>query len=86
MPLAEALAGRPAVQVARRVIADEDEATRWGMSGSPTLLVDGRDPFAQPGAGPAVACRMYRAEDGRLDRAPAVEALRRIIELAGAAD
>jgi len=58
--LAEALAGRPAVPVTRRVIADADEAARWGMAGPPTLLVDGRDPFAVPGAGPAVACRMYR--------------------------
>jgi hypothetical protein len=47
--LAEALAGRPAPTVARRVIADADEAARWGMRGSPTLLIDGRDPFAVPG-------------------------------------
>lgn len=82
--LAEALAGWPAATVTRRVIADAHEAARWGMRGSPTLLIDGRDPFAAPGAGPAVACRLYEADDGRLDGAPTVAALRRALEHAGA--
>lgn len=82
--LAEVLAGRPGVRVRRRVVADAAEAARWGMCGSPTLLVDGADPFAAPGGGPAVACRLYRGEDGRLDGAPTVEALRRTLEQAGA--
>ena len=80
--LAQALAGQPAVTVERRVIADADEAARWGMHGSPTLLVDGRDPFAVPGAGPAVACRLHEGEGGRLEGAPTVEALRRALEQA----
>ena len=63
--LAEALSGRPGVTVARRVIADAAEAARQGMHGSPTLLVNGQDPFAAPGAVPAVACRMYPGEIGR---------------------
>ena len=82
--LAEVLAGRPDVTIQRRVIADMAEAAKWGMHGSPTLLVDGADPFAAPGGGPAVACRLYRSEDGRLDGAPTVEALRRVLEQAGA--
>ena len=82
--LAEALAGRPAVTVVRRVIADADEAARWGMRGSPTLLVGGHDPFAVPGAGPAMACRLYEGEDGRLEGAPTVEALRQALGHAGA--
>ena len=81
--LAQVLTGRPAVTVERRVIADENEAAQWGMHGSPTLLVDGRDPFAVPGAGPAVACRLYEGEGGRLEGAPPVEALRRALEQAG---
>jgi hypothetical protein len=48
--LAEALAGRPAVTVVRRVVTDADEAARWGMFGSPTPLIGGRDRFAVPGA------------------------------------
>jgi hypothetical protein len=82
--LAEVLSGRPPVTVTRHVIADEAEAASWGMHGSPTLLVNGQDPFAAPDAGPALACRMYRGEDGRLDGAPTVQALRRALEQAGA--
>lgn len=82
--LAEVLSGRPGVTVSRRVIMDEAEAARQGMHGSPTLLVDGRDPFASPDAAPAVACRMYPGEGGRLEGAPAVAALRRVLEQAGA--
>jgi hypothetical protein len=40
------------------------------MHGSPTLLVNGKDPFGPPDASPAIACRMYRGEDGRLEGAP----------------
>jgi hypothetical protein len=80
--LAEALAGRPAVTV-RRVIASAGEAAQCGMCGSPTLLVNGHDPFAVPGTGPALACRMYPGEGGRLEGAPTVEALRRALERAG---
>ena len=29
------------------------------MRGSPTVLIDGRDPFAVPGAGPSLSCRQY---------------------------
>src|SRR6516164_10233234 len=83
--LAEALAGRPPVTVRRRVIADVAEAARWRMHGSPTLLVNGHDPFAEAGAGPALACRMYRAADGSLDGAPSVAALRQALEQAAGA-
>ena len=82
--LAVALAGRPAVTVTRRVITETAAAAQWGMHGSPTLLVNGWDPFAEPGTGPAVACRLYRDEDGRLDRAPTVAALQAVLEQTGA--
>ncbi|HKA97945.1 MAG TPA: thioredoxin family protein [Streptosporangiaceae bacterium] len=82
--LAEALAGRPEVTVQRRLITGAAEAARWGMHGSPTLLANGHDPFAAPGGAPALACRLYRGEDGRLEGAPTVEALRRVLSEAGA--
>ncbi len=50
--LAEALIGLPAVTVSRQVIATEDDAARGGMHGSPTILIDGLDPFAGPGQQP----------------------------------
>ena len=80
--LADALAGGPPVTVRRRVIADVAEAARWRMHGLPTLLVNGHDPFAETGTGPAVACRMYRAENGSLEGSPSVAALRQALEQA----
>jgi len=50
------------------------------MRGSPTLLVDGRDPFTVPGTVPAVACRLYKGENGRAEGAPAVPALNQVLE------
>jgi hypothetical protein len=64
-------AGVPDLQVAERVIDDPDEATAAGMHGSPTVLVDGHDPFAKPATEASVSCRLYRT-DGGLAGAPSV--------------
>ena len=74
--LAQVLGGRRDVTVSRQVIADEDDAARWGMHGSPTILVDGTDPFAEPGEPASVSCRLYAGGDGRVDGAPSVSQLR----------
>ncbi|MEU1208001.1 alkylmercury lyase [Nocardia sp. NPDC005825] len=63
------------IEIEHRVIDDAAEAATAGMTGSPTLLVDGRDPFAVPGQPPSVSCRLYRREDGGLDGAPTITAL-----------
>ncbi|MEU3654428.1 hypothetical protein AB0E67_16650 [Streptomyces sp. NPDC032161] len=47
-----------------RVIADRAEAEAVAFTGSPTFLIDGRDPFAEPGRTPGLACRLYRDPDG----------------------
>ena len=78
--LAAALASRSQVVVRRREIADETEAAEAGMHGSPTLLIDGVDPFAAPGQAPGLACRLYRDAVGRPAGVPTVEALRRALE------
>lgn len=80
--LAEALADLPDARLVRHVVQDEAEATRHGMHGSPTLLVNGVDPFAAPGTPASVSCRIYRDETGRTSGAPSVVALRRAIEQA----
>jgi hypothetical protein len=77
--LAQVLAGRRDVLVSRQVIGDEQEAARQGMHGSPTILVDGRDPFAEPGQTGTVSCRLYRDSDGRIGGAPSVSQLRQVI-------
>lgn len=82
--LALALAGRPDAVLRRREVADEREAAQAGMNGSPTLLINGVDPFAVPGQAPGLACRLYRDAAGRPAGAPTVEALRRALDRASA--
>lgn len=60
-------------------VRDEAEAARWGMTGSPTVLLDGTDPFAVPGAPVSASCRLYPDEEGRAAGAPGVEALRKTL-------
>ncbi|GII54152.1 hypothetical protein Pth03_25410 [Planotetraspora thailandica] len=78
--LAEVLADHPGVQVVRQVVRDEGDAARFGMHGSPTLLVNGVDPFAAPGTPASMSCRIYRDETGQTGGAPSVAALRRALE------
>jgi hypothetical protein len=81
--LAAVLAGRPDT-VRHREVASEQEAIQAGMHGSPTLLINGADPFAAPGQAPGLACRLYRDAAGRAAGAPTVEALRRALDQASA--
>ena len=82
--LAAALAGHPDTVIHRRQVTDEQEAAEAGMHGSPTLLIDGVDPFAAPGQPPSLSCRLYRDAAGHAGGAPPVDALRRVLEQAGA--
>jgi hypothetical protein len=77
--LLDALAGLGGVTVHRRVIDGEQEAAEAGMHGSPTLLIDGADPFAAPDARPSLSCRLYRDAAGRAGGAPSVAALRQVL-------
>jgi hypothetical protein len=82
--LAAVVDGRAGVSVSHQVICDEGEAARWGMHGSPTLLIDGVDPFAEPGQPPSLSCRLYRDDDARTSGAPSAGQLRQAIEQAAA--
>lgn len=58
----------------RRTAVDTDEGARaLGMRGSPTILIDGRDPFAAT-ADPSLSCRLFRTGDG-YDAAPSTDQL-----------
>jgi Alkylmercury lyase len=83
--LAAVLGGRAGVSMSHQVIPDEDEAARWGMHGSPTLLIDGMDPFAELRQPSGMSCRLYRNDEGRTSGAPSVGQLRHVIERAQAA-
>lgn len=51
--------------------------------GSPTVLIDGVDPFVLSGARPAFACRVYSTPDG-LSGVPDLRDLRRALKQAAA--
>ena len=82
--LAAVLTDYPDAVVRRRQVADEQEAAETGMAGSPTLLINGTDPFAVPGQAPGLSCRLYRDATGRPAGAPSVADLRRALEQADA--
>jgi hypothetical protein len=73
------LAGRS--PVTRRVVTSQAEAERLGMTGSPTLLADGADPFARPGQPPSLSCRLYADEHDRQTPAPSSAQLRAALGL-----
>jgi hypothetical protein len=83
--LAAVLDSRAGVSVSHQVVSEGGETARWGMHGSPTLLVDGVDPFAEPEQAPSMSCRLYRDENGQLSGAPSIGQLRQAIERAPAA-
>ncbi|MGW7363245.1 hypothetical protein ACWGI8_07420 [Streptomyces sp. NPDC054841] len=71
-----------AAPVEVRVITNDAEAARYGMHGSPTLLINGTDPFAAPDTAAGVSCRIYRDADGRAIDAPSVEQLTNVVKRA----
>jgi len=78
--LNEALAdlGDVAPTVSYELVTTVEEAERIGFRGSPTILVNGRDPFAGPDDPIALSCRMYRGPAG-VEYAPTVEQLRGVL-------
>lgn len=82
-PMLDRLAEVTDLPVTTRAIDSDSEAARFGMAGSPTLLIDGVDPFAAPGdCECGVSCRLYRDQDGRIVPAPSVEQLREALTAA----
>lgn len=55
-------------------VATPDAAERVGMHGSPTILINGHDPFADADDETSVSCRLYD-HGGRRDGAPSIEQL-----------
>jgi hypothetical protein len=80
--LAVALAAHPGAVLRRRVVASEREAAAAGMHGSPTLLVDGVDPFARPGEAASLSCRLCPGGAGA-GGVPSVAALREALSRHG---
>ncbi len=79
--LAPLLADRADIALTRQVVTGQADAERLGMTGSPTLLADGVDPFAAPGQPPSLSCRLYRDEHGRPAPVPSPSQLRAALRL-----
>ena len=56
------------------LVTSEHDAATAGLRGSPTILVDGHDPFADSNEATGLACRLYRTDIG-VDGAPSISDL-----------
>ncbi len=59
-------------------VATPEAAQKLRFRGSPTVMVDGVDPFANPDAPVGLSCRIYRTETG-LARSPSEAQLRAVL-------
>lgn len=57
--------GRDDEAIQRVLVETPEDAVRLGFIGSPTILLDGRDPFATGDEQAALACRVFSTPEGR---------------------
>lgn len=55
--------GRP-IEVEKVLVSTPEQAEYWSFHGSPSVHIDGEDPFAQPGTPVGLSCRLYRTPQG----------------------
>ncbi len=58
------LRAAPAANITLQPVESADEAQRLGFRGSPTILVDGRDPWADSDAPVGLSCRVFQTDSG----------------------
>ncbi|MFA5564687.1 MAG: thioredoxin family protein [Acidimicrobiia bacterium] len=73
------VAGDRGLTVERRLVTTPEEAEAARFRGSPTILVDGEDPFASGDEPFGLACRVYQTLDG-LAGSPTTEQLEAILD------
>jgi hypothetical protein len=62
-------------------VTNQEVAADLHFLGSPTVLINGKDPFDEPGRQPALACRVYRSAQGLLGL-PELDSLRKALKQA----
>jgi hypothetical protein len=62
----------------RRQVATSEEADQLAFRGSPTVLVDGRDPFSTGDEPVGLTCRIYLTDEG-MAGAPTEQQLRDVL-------
>jgi hypothetical protein len=70
--------GNPGMVVTRHIVDTVEEAERVGFRGSPSILINGIDPFARAGDPIGLSCRRYLTPDGYAG-APTVEQLKTVL-------
>jgi hypothetical protein len=73
--LAVMAAERPEITITHHLVETFEEAKRVAFHGSPSILIDGVDPFAGAGAAVGLACRIYQTAQGQAG-SPTLEQLR----------
>jgi hypothetical protein len=68
---------RSDVKLEYQLIDSPQTAERVGFHGSPTILIDGRDPFVSGAEPIGMTCRVYRSDTGP-QGAPSVAELQRL--------
>jgi hypothetical protein len=63
------------VKITLERVESEQEAQTLRFQGSPTILLDGRDPFPAEESGFGLTCRVYRTEAG-IEGSPSLAQLR----------
>lgn len=74
----EVLAGEFGFTLEHRKVSTPEQAEQLHFRGSPTVLVDGRDPFARGDEPVGLACRVYPTDEG-LVGAPTEQQLREVL-------
>ena len=82
LAVALAATGHNDVHVLLRLVDSDDDATLLQFTGSPTILVDGVDPFAGTDAQIGLSCRLYHTPDGPAG-APTINQLIRALASVG---
>lgn len=75
----ETLAGELGFALGTRTVDTPEQAEALAFRGSPTVLVDGRDPFTTGEEPVGLACRVYVTDAG-LAGAPTEQQLRDVLE------
>ncbi|WP_457255854.1 thioredoxin family protein [Pedococcus sp. P5_B7] len=57
--------GRDVERIEHVLVETPEDAERLGFIGSPTILLDGQDPFATGDEQAALACRVFSSAEGR---------------------
>lgn len=70
--------GRADVAVERRKVETAEDAQRVGFTGSPTIRIDGQDPFSSGTEQVGLACRVYQTPTG-LAGSPTVDQLTEVL-------